>query len=59
MAPDDSGYDKRADRELEARATDLMTAVIDLQNGTSRQDAEPLYWPADTYEPTNTKPADA
>ena len=56
--PGDPGYDNARIENLEARAGELMTAVIDLQNRMSRQDGEPLHWPADTYEPTNTKRAD-
>ena len=56
--PGDPGYDNARIENLESRAGELMTAVIDLQNRMSRQDREPLHWPADTYEPTNTKPAD-
>ena len=51
-------YDKVRIDLLREQVGDLITAVVDLQNRVSRQDAEPLHWPADTYGPTNTKSAD-
>jgi hypothetical protein len=42
---------------LEGTVSELLTAVVDLQNRVTRLDDEPLQWPADAYEPTHTKPA--
>ena len=55
--PGDPGYDNARIENLESQVGELMTAVIDLQNRLSRQDGEPLRWPADTYAPQNTEPA--
>ena len=54
--PGDPGYDNARIENLESQVGELMTAVIDLQNRMSRQDGEPLRWPADSYGPAKAKP---
>lgn len=52
----DPDYDKVRISNLQSQVSELQTAIIDLQNRVSRIDGEDLQWPADTYEPTYTKP---
>ena len=52
-APDHPDYDKIRIDNLESAYSDLLKAVVDLQNRVSRLDDEELRWPADTYEPTS------
>jgi hypothetical protein len=52
----DADFDKVRIDNLEQQVREIQTAVIDLQNRVSRVDGEDLQWPADTYEPTYTKP---
>lgn len=41
---------------LENTVSELLTAVIDLQNRVSTLDQRPLKWPADTYERRHAPP---
>lgn len=45
----------RLDR-LERELGDLVRAVSDIQHRLTKLDGEPLQWPGDTYEPTDTTP---
>ena len=54
--PDDPDYDKVRISNLEHTVRGLQTAIVDLQNRTSRLDHEEIPWPGDTYEPMHTTP---
>jgi hypothetical protein len=48
--------DGRIYKESDPDYDKVRISIIDLQNRVSRIDGEDLQWPADTYEPTYTKP---
>lgn len=57
VSPRDADYERMAISALRGQYSDLLQAVVDLQNRMSRMDGEALQWPGDTYEPRHTEPA--